>query len=236
MPLRRAAAPAGVRVRVRVKVSPCRGDHPRSPEGTRGGTLSPAVQFLLHHRPHKRVRHRVDQVSQARQAVRVLAREEVLPRRDDLARLCVEALEFVDDRREADRAGFVLFGPQHLARLLVQALPERPLSKAQCGVQADVRECDRQCPRGEDGTSLQLHERRGLRRELHLCCWRRPALRRRAHGVQADAGRARRVGATARCPKLGREQRGGGHEHQREERHSLFVARIATAIREGRPT
>ena len=52
-----------------------------SPEITRGygwWYSLPAVQLLLHHRPHERVRHRVDQVSQARQPVRVLAREEVL--------------------------------------------------------------------------------------------------------------------------------------------------------------
>ena len=59
---------------------------------------------------------------------RVLPREEVLARGDDLADLDVEALEVVDRLREHHGALVVLVLPQHLARLLVQTLAEKPLA------------------------------------------------------------------------------------------------------------
>ena len=88
-------------------------------------------QLLLNDGLDKRHRHRVDEVSESREPVRVLLREEVLPRRDNLPCFRVEALELLDDGRKGRRSTFVLLLPHHLALLLIEALLQHLLAEPQ---------------------------------------------------------------------------------------------------------
>jgi len=71
---------------------------------------------------------RVTVRARVRVRLRLRLRLRLRARGDDLAHLDVEALEVIDRLREHHGALVVLVLPQHLARLLVQTLAEKPLT------------------------------------------------------------------------------------------------------------